>query len=114
MIMIVGHSLDIIQSYSFILFKIVRIIEIINIIRIIKIIKIIKLSLHENWGFLVHIIESNRIVIYVVRGWLPSQRIIPNDIHCDINNNNDNNNDKNNNNNNNNNNGINNKSEIKI
>ena len=48
MIMIVGHSLDIIQSNSFILFKIVRIIEIINIIRIIKIIEIIKLSLHEN------------------------------------------------------------------
>ena len=58
-----------------------------RIIRIIKIIKIIKLSLHENWGFLVYITESNRIVIYIVRGWLPSQRIIPNDIHCDNNNN---------------------------
>ena len=74
-----------------------------------------------------YIIESNCIVIYIVRGSLPSQRIIPNDNHCDINNgiNNNNNNNNNNginnksnnnndNNNNNNNNGIDNKSKIKI
>ena len=37
MVMIVGHSLDIIQSNSFILFKFIKIIRIIEIIKIIKI-----------------------------------------------------------------------------